>query len=159
MEEKDKFLGCFVSCQATVYDANKAEKDKLIEQELYSEECRLFRIYIWGEGGIGDALKKLRNENYGNDIAIVLFQFYIKPIPYLLNALKEIENYRKKEKSIGVSIVVTDENFFNKSEEGRYNFLKDSILQKLGLLNESVKKKKLDTNMELLIDDVKKVLA
>ena len=77
----------------------------------------------------------------------------------MLNALKEIENYRKKEKSIGVSIVVTDENFFNKSEEGRYNFLKDSILQKLGLLNESVKKKKLDTNMELLIDDVKKVLA
>ena len=34
----------------------------------------------------------------------------------------------------------------------RYSFLKQSILQKLDLLAEVVKKKKLDTNMELKTD-------
>jgi hypothetical protein len=75
-----------------------------------------------------------------------------------LQKLKEIEPYRAKEKAIGIPIIVTDENFFSKSEEGRHSFLKQSILQKLDLLAEVVKKKKLDTNMEQLKSDLQKLL-
>lgn len=74
-------------------------------------------------------------------------------------SLKKIEAYRKNEKSIGIPIIVSEENFFSKSEEERYSFLKQSILQKLDLLTEVVKKKKLDTKMDLLKFDLEKVLA
>jgi hypothetical protein len=75
-----------------------------------------------------------------------------------LQKLKEIESYRKNEKSIGIPIIVNEDNFFSKSEEGRQEFLRQSIFQKLELLAEVVKKKKLDTDMELLKSDLEKIL-
>lgn len=143
IEEKKNILGCFVS--STFESENTGQGP-------------LFRSYIYGETGIGNILKKLHNTDYGNDLKLALFQFYVKPIPYLLQHLKGIESYRKKEKAIGIPIIIPDENFFSKSEEERYNFLKQSILQKMDILAEVVKKKKLDTNMELLKTDLQKVL-
>jgi hypothetical protein len=116
MNEKDKFLGCFVSGPAVHYEDDQKIKD------LAFEQGKLSRSYLWGEKGIGDSLKKLKNETYGRDLMIILFQFYVKPLPIELQNLKEIEDYRKKEKAIGIPIIVTNENFFNKSEEGRYTF-------------------------------------
>lgn len=159
MKEEDKFLGCFTSGPAIVYDPNKTEEERLIEQEEKSKTGDLFRSYIWGEKGISNVLKKLKNKDYGNDMSIILFQFYINPIPHQLQHLKPIENYRKSEKSIGIPIIITDENFFSKSEEGRYNFLKRTILEKLDLLAEVTKKKKLDTKMDLLKADLQKLLV
>ena len=101
----------------------------------------------------------MNHENYGKDFILALFQFYVKPIPYLQQALKEIEPYFKKEKAIGIPIVINNENFFDKSEQERWSFLKQSILRKLDLLAEVVKKKKLDTDMELLKSDLTKVLS
>jgi len=141
MEEKINILGCYVSSMNG------------------DDNGDLFRQYIWGEKGICDTLKKLKHKDYGKDMMMILFEFYVNPIPYLLQNLKEIDSYRKNEKSIAVRIVVTDENFFSKSEEGRYSFLKQSVLQKLDLLAEVVKKKKLDTKMDLLKSDLQKLLS
>lgn len=154
----ENILGCFVSCPASIYNPNVSEKDALIEQESNSELCKLFRSYISGERGISNILKTLKNKDYGKDLVLALFQFYLNPIPYELEHLKEIENYRKNEKAIGIPIIVNDENFFSKSESERYDFLRETILQKLDLLTEVVKKKKLDTNMELLKSDLKNIL-
>ncbi|MBK7707790.1 MAG: hypothetical protein IPJ30_19075 [Acidobacteria bacterium] len=118
-----------------------------------------FDLYIWGDKGISKRLNVLINETYGIDVKLILLQFYVNPIPYLRQHLKEIEGYRRKEKSIGIPIIVNDENFFSKSETERFEFLKVSILQKLDLLAEVVRKKKLDTNIELLKADVEKVLG
>ena len=117
-----------------------------------------FRSYIWGERGISDTLKRLNHKDYGNDLKLILFQFNVSPGEYKLQFLKEIESYHKKEKAIGIPIIVTDENFFSKTEEERYRFLKESIFQKLDLLAEVVKKKKLDTNMKQLKIDLEKTL-
>ncbi|WP_461639615.1 hypothetical protein [Labilibaculum euxinus] len=135
MSDESYILGCFASTN------------------MGDEQGALFRTYIWGEKGIGETLKKLSYENYGKDMKRILFQFYVNPIPYELQNLKEIENYRKKEKSIGIPIIVNEENFFSKSEPERVDFIKISILQKLDLLSEVVKKKKLDTNIESLKTD------
>jgi len=135
MSDENYILGCFASTN------------------MGDEQGALFRTYIWGEKGIGETLKKLNYRNYGKDMKRILFQFYVNPIPYELNNLKEIENYRKKEKSIGIPIIVNEGNFFNKSEPERVYFIKASILQKLDLLSEVVKKKKLDTNIESLKRD------
>src|ERR1700682_5086062 len=140
MEEGSNILGCVVS--STTGDSSGA----------------LFRDYIWGKNGICDNLKKLNHRDYGKDVVLILFQFYVNPIPYEQQNLKEIENYRKKEKAIGVSIIVNDENFFSKSEEDRYNFLKQSIFHKLDILTELFKKKKLDTKMDILKTDLQKIL-
>lgn len=136
MGENKNILGCFVSSMRG------------------DNSGALFRKYIFGENGIADKLKKLHHEDYGTDLILILFQFQVNPIPYLLQNLKEIENYRKNEKSIGIPVVITDENFLTKSEEGRYDFFKKSILQKLDLLEAVVKKKKLDTNMKKLKEDL-----
>jgi hypothetical protein len=148
MEIKDNIFGCFFKVG---FDPNLTEQD-------FANIADTFRTYIWGKKGISNTLEKLKHENYGKDLILVLFQFNVKPTSIELQKLRKIEPYRKNEKSIGIPIIVTDENFFNKSEEKRYNFLKQSILQKLDLLAEVVKKKKLDTNIGLLKSDLKKLL-
>lgn len=153
MEMKDNIFGCFVSATQPYPDANQETKDLALEQG------RLFRSYIWGDKGICDTLKKLKHEDYGKDLKLALLQFYVNPLSIEIQNLKEIEPYRAKEKAIGIPIIVDNENFFSKSEEERYRFLKQSILQKLDLLSEVVKKKNLDTKMDLLKVDLQKVLS
>jgi len=153
MSETENIFGCFVSATQPYPDASQETKDLALEQG------RLFRSYIWGDKGICDTLKKLKHEDYGKDLKLALFQFYVNPLPIEIQSLKAIEDYRKREKSIGIPIIVNDENFFSKSEAGRYSFLKQSILQKLDLLAEVVKKKKLDTKMNLLKADLQRVLG
>jgi len=140
----DNILGVYVGGASVYFEDDQQTKD------LAREQTNLFSSYIWGEKGISNILKKLKHKDYGKDIVLILFQFYINPIPYLKDNLKEIENYRKAEKSIGIPIIVTNENFFGKSEEERNSFFETSILQKLDLLGELVKKKKLDTDIKLL---------
>lgn len=152
MENKDNFFGCFVSITHPYPDVSQQEKDLAVEQ------AKLFHNYIWGEKGICEILHKLNQNDYGKDLKLALFQFYVNPIEYELNNLKEIEPYRKNEKSIGIPIVINYKNFFSQTDEGRNEFLKKSIFQKLELLTEVVKKKKLDTNVDLLKSDLHKVL-
>jgi len=152
MNNDRNIFGCYVSYPSLMYDATELQK------EAARKQGDLFREYVWGERGICNILKKLNWDDYGKDLKLALFQFYVNPIAYESNSLKEIESYRKNEKSIGVPIIVTDKNFFSQSEEGRYNFLKQSILQKLDLLAEVVKKKKLDTKMEQLKSDLQRIL-
>lgn len=148
--DKDKYIfGCFFKVG---FDPSLTEQDFL-------NLANTFKGYMWGENGICDTLKKLNNADYGNDLKLALFQFNVMPTTIELQRLKEIESYRAKEKAIGIPIIVNEENFFSKSEEGRYSFLKQSILQKLDLLAEVVKKKKLDTKIDLLKADLEKILG
>ena len=141
LEERNHILGCYVS--STAVDSSGP----------------LFREYIWGIQGICGTLKKLKYRDYGKDVIMILFQFYVNPIPYEQQNLKEVESFRKKERSIGVPIIINNENFFIKSEAERFIFLKESIFKKLDILEQLFRKKKLDTKMDLLKDDLKKILG
>ena len=151
MSDTENIFGCFVSITQPYQSAPQETKD------LAQEQGQLFRAYIWREKGICDMLKQLKNKDYGGDLSIVLFQFYVNPLAVELQHLKEIEPYRKTEKSIGIPIIINNENFFSKLDEERHNFLKQTILQKLDLLGEVVKKKKLDTNTKQLKYDLRNV--
>ena len=153
MDENNNIFSCYVSITQAYPDANQETKD------LATMQGQLFRDYIWGVAGICKIIKTLNQLDYGKDLKLALFQFYVNPIPLMEQSLKEIESYRKNEKSIGIPIVINDNNFFNKSEYERQAFLKQSIFSKLELLNEVVKKKKLDTNMDLLKVDLEKILS
>jgi len=129
-----------------------------VSSTIGDDKGNVFRDYIWGEDGVSERIKKLKYFNYGNDLKLILLQFYINPISYTLDNLKEIENYRKKEKSIGISIVVDDQNFFSLSNNLRNKFLHNSILQKTDLLTEVINIKGLDTNIVSLNNDLKLIL-
>jgi hypothetical protein len=148
MNNDKNIFGCFFKVG---FDPSLTEHD-------FANLANTFKGYIWGDKGICDTLKKLNSEDYGNDLKLALFQFNVKPTAIELQRLKEIEPYRANEKAIGIPIIVNDANFFSKSEEGRYRFLKQSILQKMDLLEDVVKKKKLDTNMAQLKTDLQKIL-
>ena len=112
----------------------------------------VFRSYIWGEKGIDVLLKSLSYVDYGKDLKRILFQFYIMPCDYERIHLTEIEQYRKKEKAIGIPIVV-ERSFFQFSETERKEFLVSSMLAKFNVLRNVVKNKNLDTNMAKLVHD------
>jgi len=146
-------LGCFVSGPTLYYDVDEET------EKLAMKKGELFRTYIWGEFGIDDLLKTLKYGDYGNDLKLVLCQFYLLPSLAELAVLKDIERYRPKERAIGIPIIIHDENFFNKSDYERRKFLGDTILEKLDLLAVVVKRNKLDTNIELLKADVAMILS
>jgi len=118
----------------------------------------LVKQYLWGTNGLKEQLKNLKWQKYGQDFHIILFEFYVKPIPYLRNTLKEIGSYRRKEKSIGIPVILEHENFFKLTEVDRHKFFHSTILIKLELLKEKIKRNKLDLNIEKLITDIDKIL-
>lgn len=102
--------------------------------------------------GIDVLLKSLSYIDYGKDLKRILFQFYIMPCDYERIHIKEIEQYRKKEKAIRIPIIV-ERSFFQFSETERREFLVSSMLSKFNILGNVVKNKKLDTNMTKLVHD------
>ena len=139
-------LAFFLSYPSLPIDAPEDVSEEAIKKE---DE---FRSYIWGEKGIDVFLKSLSYVDYGKDLKRILFQFYIMPCDYERKHIKEIEQYRKKEKAIGIPIIV-ERSFFQFSETERRKFLVSSMLSKFNLLGNVVKNKKLDTNMTKLVRD------
>ena len=100
MQTDSNIFGCYVS--STIGKSTDSENIK----NEFNEQGKIFRIYIFGESGLSQILKKLRKEDYGNDLALILFEFYVNPLDIEIEKLKEIGNYRKKEKSIGIPIKI-----------------------------------------------------
>ena len=144
--EDMNILAFFLSYPSLTIDASEEASEEAIKR---GDE---FRTYIWGEKGIDVLLKLLSYVDYGKDLKRILFQFYIMPCDYERKHIKEIEQYRKKEKAIGIPIIV-ERSFFQLSETERRKFLVSSMLSKFNLLGNVVKNKKLDTNMTKLVHD------
>lgn len=146
--EDMNILAFFLSYPSLPIDASDEASEEAIKR---GDE---FRTYIWGEMGIDVLLKSLSYIDYGKDLKRILFQFYIMPCDYERIHIKEIEQYRKKEKekAIGIPIIV-ERSFFQFSETERREFLVSSMLSKFNILGNVVKNKKLDTNMTKLVHD------
>ena len=94
--EDMNILAFFLSYPSLPIDASEEASEEAIKR---GDE---FRTYIWGEKGIDVLLKSLSYVDYGKDLKRILFQFYIMPCDYERIHIKEIEQYRKKEKAIGI---------------------------------------------------------
>lgn len=108
---------------------------------------------LWGANGLKELLSEIKWVDYGSDIEIILFEFHVNPIPYELNNIKEIGNYRQKEKSIGITIILDQDGFFKLNSEGKEIYLRTMILDKLKLLRNKIKRNKIDLDIEKLILD------
>lgn len=118
----------------------------------------LVKQYLWGDNGLKEQLKNLKWQEFGQDFHLILFEIYVKPLPYLRDALKEMGNYRRKEKSIGIPVILDQENFFSLTETDRHKFFHSTILKRLELLKEKVKRNKLDLDIEKLKTEADKLL-
>jgi hypothetical protein len=118
----------------------------------------LVKSYLWGENGLTNKLKSLKWKGYGKDFELILFEFYVKPNPELRDSLREMGNYRRKEKAIGIPVIIDNSNFFKLNTADRQVFLKTTILDRLELLREKTKRNKLDIDVSRLKSDVEKLL-
>ncbi len=150
INKQDNIFGCFVSGPSLLWNATQEDERKA------EEKGQAFRKYIWGDHGIDEILKQVINIEYGKDIRLILFQFYLNPIEYELENLDKTAGYRKREKSIGANIIVTDDNFFDRSNEEKITFLESKIINALSQLEKDYKDK-LDTRFDLLIRELRKL--
>lgn len=114
--------------------------------------------YLWGDNGLNEQLKSLKWQSYGQDFHLILFQFYVKPIPSLCDALKEIGSYSRKDKSIGIPVIVDKDNFFKLTETDKQKFFHSTILKRLELLRQKIRRNKLDLDIEKLKTDTDIIL-
>lgn len=152
MAKDEHIFGIFIMHPSTSWESSPETKASAVKDGVLGEK------FICDPNGIFAKIKNLKAKDYGLDIELVLFKIIFKPIPYLLANLKEIESYRKKERAIGIPIVLNDENFFLLSDNEKNVNLKNIIFKKIDLLEVIVKRRKLDTNIGLLKLDLEKVL-
>lgn len=145
-------FACFVSYPSLVADVSEQTKDEAIKKG------DMFRSYIWGEAGLDRFLKKIQYSDYGQDLKRILFQFYVLPCDYERVHIRDIENYRKREKAIGISIII-ESDFFQYSDVQRKYILVSSIISKIEELKEIIEKNSLDTNFEQLVLDLRQELG
>jgi|SRR5690554_345976 len=151
-KKENSILKCFVSVTTGNYNDTQEQID------LATEQGREFRSYIWGEKGISRKIEQLNFDDYGNDLKLILFQFYVNPDLVEAQSLLEIEKYRKREKAIGVPVIINRLNFFEKNENERDEFLEKCLMQKLDILEKIIIKEKLDTDIEKLKVDLTAIL-
>lgn len=135
----DNLIGFYTS-----FNFGESEKDRVHE-------------YLWGDKGLKNKLKGLKWQSYGQDFHLILFEIYVSPIPYLRKELKEIGSYRRKEKSVGIPIILDGENFFQLNESERQKFFERTIQNKLDLLKLKVKRNKLDLHVTKLKSDINNI--
>jgi hypothetical protein len=122
------------------------------------DEQKQVKDLLWGDNGLKKKLESLKWYNYGQDFHLIQFQFYINPIQHLRNNLREIESYRRKEKSIGIPLIIDKNNFFEKNSIDRQLEVKRTILYKLELLKDKIKRNQLDLDSQRLLNDVRQLL-
>ena len=71
----ENIFGCFVSGPAMRSDDDQKIKD------MAEAQGQVFRAYIWGEEGLIQKLRTFKSKDYGSDLDLVLFKFYLKPLP------------------------------------------------------------------------------
>ncbi|MBO7608098.1 MAG: sel1 repeat family protein [Paludibacteraceae bacterium] len=146
-----------LGCTVIIYPDCDESEEKKLERDRIGKE---FRTLIWGEdgeGGIAQKLKDIPYEPYGNDLEFILLDFQVTPTAYVRDAIKDVDGYSKKEKSIGVNIII-EEDFFTLSQEEQFNHVKRAILSRLDMLKRTVTRRKLDTDIDKLTSTVDDLL-
>ena len=124
-----------------------------------TEVCDVFTPYVGMGKGIGIQIESvMKKENYGNDMELLLIQYYVEGrFSSYLPSQPKLGNYVKKNKDIAVAIGVTRAQFHSRNEFERREFIFDITLNAIKLFNERLIKKKLDINFDKLLCDFQNV--
>lgn len=134
---------------------SKAGEDSFVS----SERMAYFKEYLWGKdgkGGLSATLKSLPGD-YGDGLDVILFQFKVLVADGSIAEDTKIENYRPKEKSIGIWIEIAEDNFFSKNSLERTEFIEKEIIEGLNKIKTRIENKKLKVDTQQLIADVRQL--
>ena len=120
---------------------------------------KVFTPYVWGQFGIKTYLEaKLKCKKYGNDLQLLLVQYYVesefKPSGYPEHPI--MSNYSNKNKDIAVAFPVSKNKFQNVCKKDRRQFIVDTTLQAIEMVEGRLGERKLDIDFDSLRKDFKK---
>jgi hypothetical protein len=120
---------------------------------------KMFSPYVWEERGFDTLFKKsFSNKQYGKGLKLLLIMYYVEG-EFGVNGpdMTKVSNYSVKNQDISVSITVRAEMFHDRNEFERREFIVDSSLSAIQLVQEKLSKKKLNIKFNELMSDVKEV--
>lgn len=119
-----------------------------------SDVSDIFTPYVWGQYGIGTKLEKGLKQEYGHDLKLLLIQYYVEG-KFAVNGpdKPKVNNYSTKNKDISVAIPVSPELFHLRNDFERREFIIDSTLTAIRLVEERLAKRKLQVDFEALLND------
>jgi hypothetical protein len=116
----------------------------------------MFTPYIWEEHGFDSVLKnKFLKANYGPDLNLLLIMYYVEG-KFDINGPEflKVSNYSHKNKNISVAIMVRSEQFHNRNEFERREFIIDSTIKAIDQVRAKLEKKKLNIRFDELMSDI-----
>ncbi len=141
--QSKSILGCFVSFTSLNLDGDT--KTEANEKEFRD----IFLSYISGEKSISYFFQRMIGR-YGEDLDLILFEFYLNPSLLYLKNPNKIGSYRKKEKSFSIPIFVIEEDFFRLTDLSRRKFLAQSVIEGFDLLKPVIIRRKLNIEIDLI---------
>ena len=118
----------------------------------------MFSPYVWDKHGLDTLMKKKLAKNYGNDMELLLIQYYVEgKFSSYMPVQPKLGNYMKKSRDISIAIGVLREKFHNRNEFERREFIVDSTVNAIKMVKDRLRKKKLDVDFDKLIQDVEQV--
>ena len=118
----------------------------------------LFTPYVWGDKGYTTFINpKITSTNYGTGLKLILIQYYVEG-KFDIHApdKPKLSNYSAKNKDIAVTVPVTRDKFHDVSDSKRRQFIADTTLQAIDMVEKRLSKRKLDINFDALRRDIQK---
>ena len=118
----------------------------------------LFSPYIWEPKGFAMHFEPIILKNkYGEDLKLILIQYYVEGKLDLHAPDKpKLSNYSTKNRDIAVTVPVTRDKFHDVSDSKRRQFIVDTTLKAIDMVEKRLSKRKLDINFDALRKDIQK---
>ncbi|MEI7597105.1 MAG: hypothetical protein WCK02_15260 [Bacteroidota bacterium] len=121
-------------------------------------ELELLKTNLLDSDGFFSKLKQLKWQAYGDGLRFILFELHVRPVACLRENMKSISYYRRAQKAVSIPVIIDEKAFFILNKREKQLFLKNTISKKLELLEEKIRKNKLDTDLNKLRKDVENLL-
>jgi hypothetical protein len=117
----------------------------------------MFSPYVWNNLGFSTLFSnKFSNKSYGSDLKLILIKYYVEG-KFEVNGPEKpkVSNYSKKNKDISVAYTVHTNDFHLRDDIERKEFIVESTLNAIILVQEKLFKQRLDIDFEGLLTDIK----
>lgn len=121
----------------------------------------MFSPYIWNNLGFGTLFSnKFSNKSYGSDLKLILIKYYVEG-KFEVNGPENptVSNYSKKNKDISVAYTVHANDFHLRDDFKRKEFIVESTLNAIILVQKKLFKQRLDIDFEGLLADTKLIAS
>lgn len=121
----------------------------------------MFSPYVWSNLGFSTLFSnKFSNKSYGSDLNLILIKYYVEG-KFEVNGPEKptVSNYSKKNKDISVAYTVHTNDFHLRDDFERKEFIVESTLNAIILVQEKLFKQRLDIDFEGLLADIKLIAS